>query len=175
MAHRRTGLLRGAVRGPKRATQWLGSSTETDISSLAAGTVLLDQTFAFGEPATIVRTRGTLWVGSDQVVADEFPFGALGMAVVTDEAVAAGAASIPAPEADSDSDQWFLWTPFQASLQFGSAIGFQSPSMARYDFDSKAQRKVHDGSTAVVMIENASATDGMRFLLLFRMLVMLHG
>jgi len=176
MARRRFATRTGVVRsGSRRATQWLGSANDTDVTLLAAATAVLDQSFAFGEPATIVRTRGSLWVASDQSIASEFPFGALGMAVVTDQAFAAGAASIPAPYTESDADTFFLWESFATGLVFKSGVGTESQPWARTDFDSKAMRKVDDNSTAVVMLENGSATDGLQFIITFRMLVMLHG
>ena len=162
-------------RGPRRATQWLGSALGTDVIALAAGASTIDQTFAFVEPATIVRTRGSIWVTSDQVATTEHPFGALGVAVVTDQAAAAGVASVPTPITENDSDDWLLWTPFAQSVRFASGIGFDSQAFSRFDFDSKAMRKVDDNSTAVVMIENSSATDGLFYVILFRMLIMLHG
>jgi len=134
----------------------------------------LDQTFSFGEPATIVRTRGTLWVKSDQEAATESPLGAFGMAVVRDEAVAIGVTAIPLPETDSDSDAWFLWMPWAYSI-VRSATGLSTDAMARYDFDSKAMRKVDDADTAVVVMQNSAATHGVNFVTLFRMLVKLHG
>jgi len=176
MARRRFATRTGVVRsGSRRATQWLGSANDTDVTLLAAASVVLDQSFAFGEPATIVRTRGVLSVASDQTIASEFPFGAVGMAVVTDQAFAAGAGSIPAPYTESDADTFFLWEPFAAGMIFKTGVGIDTTPWTQIPFDSKAMRKVDDNSTAVVMIENASATDGLQFIITFRMLVMLHG
>ncbi len=169
----RSGVARGRVL-PRRSTQWLGSSDETAVTTLAANGKTLDQTFAFGEPATIVRTRGTLWVASDQTVASESVAGALGMIVVTDQAAAIGASAIPGPSSASDDDGWFVWQPWFADVNFEDATGLGFLTFARYDFDSKAMRKVHDGNTVAVMIENDFAV-GAIFLMNFRMLVKLHG
>ena len=169
----RQGVVRGRV-APQRSTQWLGSADDTSPTGLASNAAVMDQTFAFGEPATIVRTRGTLWVGTDQESADEQAFGAMGMAVVTDAAAAIGITALPLPSGNSDDDAWFVWQPWLSSFRFVSAAGFQDQLFAQYDFDSKAMRKVHDGSTAVVVLENDSAV-GLLFVILFRMLVKLHG
>ena len=168
----RSAVVRG--RGPKRSTQWLGSADNTAVTNLASNGTRLDQTFPFGEPATIIRTRGTLWVMPDQETTDEDAFGAFGMAVVTDEAAAIGVTAVPAPSSVSDSDQWFLWLPWFTNLRFQSGVGVEPNIAQRFDFDSKAMRKVHDGSTAIVVIENDTSV-GLDFALLFRMLIKLHG
>ncbi len=169
------GRSTGFVRGPRRATDWLSNSAETDRSTLGAATAVLDQTFAFGEPATVVRTRGTLWVASDQAAANESPFGALGFAIVTDQAAGVGVTALPTPTTEAFSDEWFVWLPWFADARFSSAVGVGFRTFYEYKFDSKAMRKVDADTTAVVVIENSSATDGCLFLLQFRMLVKLHG
>ncbi len=170
---RRGGVIRGRT-GPRRSTQWLGSADRTSTTALGGNAVLMDQTFPFGEPATIVRTRGTLWVASDQVAATEDVFGAMGMAVVTDAAAAIGITAVPLPSSASDDDAWFVWLPWLTGIRVASAVGFQDRTFSRFDIDSKAMRKVHDGSTAVVVFENDVA-QGIQFALQFRMLIKLHG
>ncbi len=167
----------GLRRGQRRATEWIGSADSTAVSSLAAGAGVLNQSFAFSaEPATVVRTRGSLWVASDQVAATEEPFGALGFIVVRDAAFSAGVASIPTPITEEGDDGWFLWQAFLASFQAGGGTYTGDVNQyVRYDFDSKAQRKVQDGDTVVVMLENASSTAGLSYFIKFRMLVKLHA
>ena len=160
---------------PRRATTWLASSVETARSNLAAATAVLDQTFAFGEDATIIRVRGSLWVSSDQNAANEEPFGAFGMAVVTDQAAAIGVTAVPTPIADASSDNWFLHFPWLASIRVGDATGFDNNAYIRYDIDNKAMRKVDDGDTVVVVMENSSAGAAVDFLLQFRMLIKQHA
>ena len=174
MGRRFGGGRQAVVRGSRRATQWLGSADQTDRTGLAAATAIFDQFFNFGEDATIVRTRGSLWVSTDQSANNEEPFGALGFSVVTDQAAAAGVASLPTPITDEASDNWFLWIPWMAGLRVADATGIMNP-WVEYKFDSKAMRKVDDGDNVVVMLENASAADGALFIIKFRMLVKLHG
>ena len=171
----RSRVLQSVVRGPRRATEWISSAIVSDFATLAAAASVLHQSLAFLEPATVVRTRGTLWVESDQVAATEFPFGAMGMVVVKNAAAAAGVASVPTPVTEQNDDGWFVWTPFASAFKFVTASGFSPQGWSRFDFDSKAQRKVVDGDTIVVVLENSSGTDGLHFLIQFRMLVMLHG
>jgi len=165
------------VRSVRRATEWLGSVNSTTFTALAAATKTLDQFFAdLGEPATLVRTRGELWVWNDQLAASEIPFGALGMAIVSEQARVAGAAALPGPTTNNDSDLWFLHQYWASRMTFGSAIGFQESSAAAHvSFDSKAMRRIEQGSNIVVMMENSSALHGCQFLLQFRVLIKLHG
>ncbi len=44
----------------------------------------------------------------DQITASEFVVGAFGMLVVSEDAFAAGAASIPGPFTDAGSDLWMV-------------------------------------------------------------------
>ncbi len=125
-------LIRGrssfAVRGPKRLTTWIGSANISSPVSLAAGAVVLDQSFSvasngFDTPFTVVRVRGELWTKSDQIIASENPFGAMGAAVVSQPALTAGVASVPTPISEEASELWFLH-------QFW-ASGFTYPTTAR--------------------------------------------
>ncbi len=164
--------------GQRRQTDWGASADITGTTALAAASVILDQSFTdaslnFTQPGTIIRTRGELWVKSDQLVATEEPFGAMGMVVVEDRARVAGAASLPFPIADAGSDSWFVHQFFQAGIAVSSAIGILDP-WSRYSFDSKAMRKIEDGQAIVIMLENAHATHGAVFLLHFRILFKLH-
>ena len=168
------GRARGRL-APRRSTQWIASTAETAVSTLAAASVVLDQSFAFAEPATVIRIRGQLWIRSDTLSASEEPFGAIGMAVVTDQALAIGVTAVPTPITDQSSDNWFLWQPFAQSIAFLDATGMNFNRFAQFELESKAMRKVDDGKAVVVVLENASAAHGMVYLMEFRMLVKLHG
>ena len=166
-ANRRV-IVRG---GTKRATQWVASTVETAVTSLGAQTALLDQSFAFLEPATIVRIRGNLWVAGDQTSVREEAFGAIGFAVVSNEALAIGVTAVPLPISDQESDLWMLWQPWFTG-NVTSQVGNQ---WSQYPLESKAMRKVNDGNAIVVVIQSAQATFASEFLMEFRMLVKLHG
>ncbi len=166
----RRGSLAGAVRGPRRATEWFRSPNISTATQLAAATFIFDLSFEASElakrPFTITRTVGSIWVVSDQSAAFEFPFGALGMQLVSDKAVATGATALPDPITQEASDAWFVYQAFVAQ---GGTI--QGRPAYRYDFDSRAQRKVEDGFDIAVMLANADAADGLQYLLKFRLLI----
>ncbi len=180
MARRIGGSFRQLRQGQRRATEWGASSTPTVTTNLAANTVLLHQSFtqallAEVTPATIVRVRGELWVKSDQVAATRTPFGAVGFAVVSEQARAAGVASVPDPSTDALSDLWFLHQFWATDFTFITAAGFQGGStFTRYTFDSKAMRKIVDGNAIVIVIANSAAAGGIDFVMNFRVLFKLH-
>jgi hypothetical protein len=82
-------------------------------------------------------------VSSDQFAASETLTGVFGKVIVSDQASAAGAASVPSPVGNADAP-WFVYEPFVHVLAFSSAIGFEEGSGATSNFtiDSKAMHKV---------------------------------
>ena len=160
--------------GPRRATEWLASADDNAMSSLGGGLTVLDQLITSAAnldlvPSTIVRTRGIIFVQSDQEAASEHQLGAVGFAVVSEQAAAAGVASVPAPITNETSELFFSWTPFAVSHGAGTV---NNPRGQLFHFDSKAMRKWADGQSIVVVIENAG-TLGLEFWIKFRMLVKL--
>jgi len=128
-------------------------------TTIAAGTKALLATLVLSNPGigeTVRRTHVTLSVVSDQGGSLEQQNGAFGMIVVSDLAVAAGAASIPGPVTDASDDGWFVW--FGVSQISGTLLGAGVTSMGfmPYVFESKAMRKVADGFTIAVMYETLS-------------------
>ena len=95
-----------------------------------------------------------LSVALNSYAADIEVVGAIGMAVVTDLAVATGASAIPGPWTDQDWDGWFVWVPFAFRYEFSDLTGTQFPASLQMEIDSKAQRKVESGETVVVMGES---------------------
>ena len=175
MARRSFSRLPARRQGPRRMSQWVASADSTASQTLAAATAVIDSSFTAASlaaqfvPSTVVRVRGTLWVASDQASASEEPFGALGFSVVEEAARAAGVASVLTPINDETSDGFWVWLPFQAYFATGQGVTWQ-----RYDFDSKAMRKIENDDAIIVTLENAHATFGLEYILKFRMLFKLH-
>ncbi len=162
----------------RRKTEWAGSADVTAVTVLAAGTAVLDQVLdqaalASVVPATIIRTVGWVNWSTDQVALGETPFGALGMAVVTEQAQVAGVAAIPTPITEEANDVWFLYQPFVSDIFVADATGIMKGGNV-FEFDSRAQRKVQDGDAIIVALENASAAHGGQYIVKFRMLFKLH-
>ena len=139
---RRSFAGRGVVQ--RRKTLWLASTAETAVTNLGANLIIFDQSLTTAEkarrPFTIVRTRGRLWVRSDQTAATETPLGALGMAVVSDQATAIGGTALPLPITNQDSELWFVWEPFASMLVQESAIGFSPDVKAHATYLVKVQQ-----------------------------------
>jgi len=166
-----------AGRGRRRQTLWIGSADSTGVVAIAAGGVRLDGSLNAAalalRPFTIVRTRGWVFVKSDQEANTEVPFGAMGMSVVSDTAILIGITAIPTPITDESSDLFFMWQSFIADRSIISAIGFDDGGSV-FHFDSKAMRKVEEGSDLAITLENASSTAGLSFITKFRILIKLH-
>ena len=179
MPFRRNQVSFAPKRGPRRATEWLGSADVTGFTALAAGAAVLDQSLtgaqvAIISPFTITRTVGMLAVTSDQVAATEQYFGAIGGAVVEERARAAGVGSLPIPIGDESSDSWFLFKHYAGEIKFASGVGIDGASVRIFEFDSRAQRKVEEGQAIIWTLENASANNSFLYLLKFRMLIKKH-
>ena len=162
------------VRPPKSTKTWL----QVDLAPQAvagSATVLLSSLNAAAlafRPFTILRTRALLRVESDQLSASEASRGAMGMIVVSDQAVAAGTASIPKPTTQADA-KFFVWEPWINSFLLASAVGFTENGGERIVVDSKAMRKVAINEDVAIQCSNSSA-NGVLATLEGRILIQLH-
>ncbi len=107
----------------------------------------------FEEAATIMRTRGQVSIIPQAVSADVAIAGAFGIGIVSQEAFAAGVASIPEPFSDGDWGGWFVWRAFTYRLEFIDASGTEFPNWT-LEIDSKAMRKVSTNEVAVLVAES---------------------
>ena len=117
---------------------------------------------------------GLLTIRSDQESADENQHGAIGMIVVSDQAISVGVTAVPHPIADGADDGWFMFQPFSQRFSFLDATGVQSHMVTQYMIDSKAKRVVHDGQSIALVIENVS-TIGLTFGFVLRTLSQVRG
>ena len=128
--------------------------------AVAGNTKVLAATFThsnIGIGETVRRTRGIVGWRSDQVAADEDQIGALGLIIVSDLAVAAGVASIPGPDTDAQDDGWLMWQPLISSVQTQDLTGINFRAMDIFHYDSKAMRRMEEGFTGAIVVENGSA------------------
>ncbi len=153
-------LLRGRHGGPRRQTTWIGPADQAYLA-VAADVNFIHSSF---DPAangivkpTVVRTRGAFsFKINTNLTADAEIVGAYGCCVVSDQAFAAGAASIPSPFDDASWDGWFVWRAFAFSFRFDDSTGFLIDSLQQ-EIDSKAMRKVTENETIVTMIHSLGA------------------
>jgi len=157
------GRARPIVRGgSRRLTSWFDIAPTRSTLTAAGGSIQNSLTAAELAlwPFTIIRTHLVVHIESDQAAASEFQIGAVGMAVVTEQAVAAGVGSVPTPVTDDDSDQFFVHQWLMNSFVLASAVGFDDAAGKVYEIDSKAMRKVSDSDNVVVVAEVDPVTGG---------------
>jgi len=144
------------VHGVRRKTGWSAGPGTTDggaASFSTSSTILLAVgSVAVADGLTLVRTRGEVTVRLTLVTSalDGFD-GAIGILQVSEEAFAAGAASIPFPVDDSDRDIW-VWHQF-FSLHPQAVNDTEGAGFARYQIDSKAMRKTTEGDVLCAMVQ----------------------
>ena len=122
---------------------------------------------------TVVRTRGQMYVASDQSAAVEVQSGAFGLIRVTDRALAIGITAIPDPVSDADDDGWLVWQGFSQQSALTTTAGLAGGHT--YEIDSKAQRIVREGQVIAVVVANANAANGLIFGSTFRLLSRFRG
>ncbi len=152
---------------------WAGANG-VGHASVGVSTKVLLGSFTLSNPnidETILRTVGRISVSSDQTASTENQIGAFGLIVVNDLAVAAGAASIPGPVTDVADDGWFIYVPITHEILVATAVGIVNS--VDYDFDSKGKRKVQEGFSIAIMVENISAAFAFRMNFTMRLLSMI--
>ena len=158
MAHRAFKRGAGAIT-QRRLTSWfqfiptlsaMGGGGVTLVFSLNAAALAL-------RPFTIVRSRFLLQVTSDQSAALEQQVAAVGMAIVSDQAVAIGVTAVPTPLTDLGSDLWFFHQLLYATE---STLPDNMRPGGVFEVDSKAMRKVDIGQDLVIVAEVSSTVGG---------------
>ena len=133
----------------RRESLWVGVGTATSVIGTTQTALLTNSANAALlalRPFTIVRSRGTLRLGSDQAANTENQSIAYGAAVVSDQAVAIGVTAVPTPITDQGSDLWYVYETLLSRIVVSSAVGILEPPIWK-DYDSRAMRKVEDGQT----------------------------
>ena len=145
-----------------RQTNWFAITPAT--TTVAGGGAVLTQSLSAAglakRPFTIERTHLFLHVTSDQLAADEFVFGAVGMCVVSDQAAAIGVTAVPTPITDIQSDLWYLHQMYGTDFPLNTAVGFDGDGGHQYQIDSHAKRKVNDDQDVIIVLENAGISFG---------------
>ena len=98
--------------------------------------------------------------------------GAIGLGVVTAQAVAIGITALPKPDTDADWGGWMWHSYYANTIERLSASGFQHRSLTLIPIDTKAMRKIGLNERLVLVIEN-SGTVGVQVYDSFRILAKL--
>ena len=161
--------------GPKRLTEWSLGTFPVGVVLVGVNTKVLALSFSAADlsvqaPATIIRTRGVLWVRSDQDAAEELQLGAFGVGFVNETARALGVTAIPGPSTDALWDGWFVHQPIVQSSKRNVA-GSGGMSGIQYQIDSKAMRKFEGDEGLAIMVENTNNLNAFEIALFLRILV----
>ncbi len=149
---------------PPTASTIAAADTAVIIVSLNAAALAL-------RPFTVVRTRGLLYSRSDQTAADETYGTSLGVAAVSDQAVAIGVTAVPTPVADQGFGLFFVYESTTGRFSVTGATSFQSTWQ---NYDSRAMRKVESGQDVVFVLETWTGFAGTVVNHIARMLIKLH-
>ena len=165
------------IRGGRsvRQTMWIGLDATTTALAAANSATLILALNAGGlalRPFTIVRTRGSMLIRSDQTAVSEVQQVALSAAVVSDQASAIGITAVPTGFTDAGSDLFFLYEQQINDLVVTSAVG--SLIYTSINYDSKAMRKVNDDQDVIFTLENSGIGQGSVTRHAGRMLIKLH-
>ena len=148
MARRPVGRAR-----PGRPGTW-ARLVDAEILTAATKTLMAVATLSTSFNETVRRVIVDAVVQSDQVSASERFQVAMGMCVVSDAAIAAGAASLPGPLTDLDDDLWFFWTAFHGNVSVGAtALNVQNLAQPSRHVESRAMRRVVEGQQVAIMAE----------------------
>jgi len=145
----------GVQTGADGAPQAIAAS----MAQIATGGVT-----ALNDGLTIVRTRGELliWVEAVSVAAGNGFHGAFGIAIATQQAFIAGAASLPQPIDEEDWDGWLFhkyFGVFAGGLVAAGTAADQANQVnnvsaaVRIEIDSKAMRKMNTDQTVYGTIQ----------------------
>jgi len=122
------------------------------VETQAAG-LLVSGSLAFSIPATLLRFRGYISASFDETkqVGDRLIL-TTGVAILSTDAVTAGAASLPDPATEPEFP-WIWWGEFRLDSFFAGAVDGSGPGWQRYEIDSKAMRKIKPGESLVTIVE----------------------
>ncbi len=157
----RRDFRRGAVAIRRsRETTWF-QFLPNDFTTASAGTAVLAFSLNAAalalRPFTIVRSRFEIFLRSDQAAAIESQRVGVGIAVVSDQAVAIGVTAVPTPVTDMGSNLWLLHKLVYADE---SNLTDRTRNGTGVSIDSKAMRKVEVGQDIIVVVESSPSVGG---------------
>ncbi len=159
----------------RRQTEWGIFAGSTAVQGIGTSAKVVLASFSSTDlagliPGTIVRTRGVVHVSAQSSASSAVLMGAFGFALVNDVAEALGITALPGPFTNQNFD-WFYWQPFASRQLVGTNIGFDSLAGKDFIIDSKAMRKLGNGDSLIMMVENASGANAIDVAFSARLLV----
>ena len=154
MARGRAPFRGGRQVSQRRQTAW-GLGVEGTLAHTASASQLYPTTILPSvEGLTIVRTRGTFLIFLTSVGSNvDGLTGAVGIGIVTTEAIAAGVTAVPGPFSDDEDELW-LWHSYFHCIGASTSSPSQQPAATvRLEIDSKAMRKFPVGNSLFAACE----------------------
>jgi len=111
----------------------------------------------FTAPGTILRARGRVMAFFDesQQVGDIITL-TWGLGIVSTDAVAAGAASMPDP-ADEPEYPWLWWGDMDLASNLAAGVNAWGISAQQLEVDTKAMRRIKPGQSLVWIVQSTGA------------------
>ncbi len=134
---------------------WRAEFDETVIAAASTKALVVGIAAVTGLDVTIERQYLSVLMTSAST-ADTNGFLALGSVIVSSDAFAAGAASVPGPVTDKDSP-WVLHQNVITQNEFSSGVGFEKTAMSM--FESKARRRMTNNELLALVLETDALSD----------------
>ena len=146
---------RRSFQGPRRPTQWVGACAGLQVTAAlpAVATIITEASFSLWPHPTLVRQRGQIQVYEQVGAAGTIDSCvALGLILVTAQALAAGVASLPKPSTEIDAD--WLWYSQSMIAENIASPGVNSGILNdRKEVDGKAMRKCDNNMVLVLVAD----------------------
>ncbi len=142
-----------ANRGRRTDYEWSGGNFS---AAEASGGSSVGTLVTINVPGTLMRIRGNVLVSIDGPTDGDKVIAAMGIILVTEEALAAGASAIANPGDINDLDAPWIWhqfLPLQSQAIVSTSAGQQ---FMRVEMDSKAMRKVKPTQSLVFRTANVA-------------------
>ena len=137
--------------------EWEAACIDSTTLDLVIGTTAVFTMFVADEAETLLRTRGHIQLVLNAAAIDESATLAVGIAIVSARAAAAGAASIPRPSSEG-AYPWIWHGWLFGSTIGGINVGDAAQSM-RLEVDSKAMRKLKETEVMILAFEVCESID----------------
>ena len=136
--------------GRRMTKEWTGSLVAQN--SMSSNATALAGSVGFAIPGTILRILGEYVIGltSDAVATDNCTL-TVGIGIVSSDAVAAGAASMPDPT-DEPNYPWLYWMSHGFTFEAAQSVGGPAEQV-RHSFNVQLMRRFKPGQTLAMVLQ----------------------
>ncbi len=145
-------------RGPRQVKEWTAIPS-INLGLTASGTSL-GGSIGFNEPRTVLRMIGEYVMqgtGGQTFAESDSAKIALAIGVISSDAFAAGAGSVPDPAGEPEYS-WLFWAEHEFLFPSATDDGNTAGSSLRRSFDIRSMRKMKPRESLAVVVEYADLT-----------------